>query len=164
MQLDIDFDEWPAPSREWVDWEALATRAARAAGEAEPLLASERLIASILFTSDEEVHILNHEWRGRDTPTNVLSFPMLTREELDSLGPDGPPVMLGDIALAYETCAREAADKCVPLEHHAAHLIVHGLLHLAGHDHVESDAQADAMEALEIAILAKLAIPDPYER
>jgi probable rRNA maturation factor len=164
MQLDIDIEDWPAPSPGWGDWEALASRAAEAAGEGEPLLASERLVVSILFTSDEEVHVLNREWRGRDKPTNVLSFPMLTREELESLAADGPPVMLGDIALAQETCAREAADKGVPLEHHAAHLIAHGLLHLAGHDHVHSDEQAEAMEALETVILAKLAIPDPYGR
>lgn len=164
MQLDIDIEDWPAPSPEWADWEVLASRAAKAAGEGEPLLASERLVVSVLFTSDEEVHILNREWRGRDKPTNVLSFPMLERSELESLGADGAPVMLGDIALAFETCAREAADKGVPLEHHAAHLIVHGLLHLAGHDHVDCDTQAEAMEALETAILAKLAIPDPYER
>jgi probable rRNA maturation factor len=164
MQLDVDFDEWPAPSPEWADWGALASRAAGAAGEGEPVLASERLVVSILFTCDEEVHMLNREWRGRDKPTNVLSFPMLEREQLESLSPGGPPVMLGDIALAFETCAREAAEKGVPLEHHAAHLIVHGLLHLAGHDHVTSDEQAEAMEALETAILAKLAIPDPYGR
>jgi probable rRNA maturation factor len=164
MQLDIDIEDWPLPGAGWGDWEALALRAAAAAGEGEPVLAGERLMVSILFTSDAEVHALNREWRGRDKATNVLSFPMLERAELAALGPDGPPVMLGDIALALETCAREAADKGVPLEHHAAHLIVHGLLHLAGHDHVESDAQAEAMEALEIAILAKLAIPDPYGR
>jgi len=159
MQCDIDIEDWPAGQ-----WQALAERAAEAAGEGEPLLASERLMVSILFTSDEEVHTLNREWRGRDKPTNVLSFPMLERCELEIIGAEGAPVMLGDIALAYATCAREAADKGVPLEHHAAHLIVHGLLHLAGHDHVTSDADADAMEALEIAILAKLAIPDPYGR
>jgi probable rRNA maturation factor len=157
MQLDIDIEDWPAG-----DWEALATRAAQAAGEGEPLLANPRLMASLLFTTDAEVHTLNREWRERDKPTNVLSFPMLERAELGSLIPDGPPVMLGDIALAYETCAREAADKGVTLEAHAAHLIVHGLLHLAGHDHVDSDAQAEAMEALETAILAKLGIADPY--
>lgn len=159
MQLDIDIEDWPAG-----EWQALAERAAQAAGEGEPLLANPRLIVSILFTSDAEVHTLNREWRDRDKPTNVLSFPMLERAELAALGGDGPPVMLGDIALAHATCAREAADKAVPLEHHAAHLIVHGLLHLAGHDHVESDTQAEAMEALEVAILAKLAIPDPYGR
>jgi probable rRNA maturation factor len=164
MQLDIDTEDWPEPSVTWGSWEALAERAAAAAGEAEPLLGKPRLEASILFTSDEEVHTLNCEWRGRDKPTNVLSFPMLGRAELAALAPEGPPVMLGDIALAYQTCAREAAETGVPLEHHAAHLIVHGLLHLAGHDHVESDTQAEKMEAIEIAILAKMAIPDPYGR
>ena len=157
MQLDIDIEDWPD-----AEWEALATRAALAVGEGEPCLANPRLIASLLFTSDAEVHTLNREWRQRDKPTNVLSFPMLEREELEGLAPDGPPVMLGDVALAYATCAREAADKNVPLEHHAAHLIVHGLLHLAGHDHVDSDEQAEQMEALEVAILAKLGIADPY--
>ncbi len=158
MQLDIDIEGWPAG-----EWEALAERAAQAAGVGEPLLANPRLMASLLFTSDAEVHALNREWRQRDKPTNVLSFPMLERDELSQLAPDGPPVMLGDIALAYETCAREAAEKAVPLEAHAAHLIVHGLLHLAGHDHVDSDAQAEQMEALETAILAKLGIADPYD-
>lgn len=157
MELDIDIEDWPAGP-----WEALAERAAVAAGEGEPLLANPRLVASLLFTSDAEVHALNREWRQRDKPTNVLSFPMLERAELEHLAPDGPPVMLGDIALAHETCAREAAEKGVPLEAHAAHLIVHGLLHLAGHDHVESDEQAEAMEALEARILAKLGIADPY--
>lgn len=157
MQLDIDIEDWPAG-----DWDALADRAALAAAEGEPLLANPRLIASLLFTSDAEVHTLNREWRTRDKPTNVLSFPMLEREELEALALHGPPEMLGDIALAYETCAREAAEKGVSLEAHATHLIVHGLLHLAGHDHVDSDAQAEAMEALETAILAKLGIADPY--
>jgi probable rRNA maturation factor len=157
MQLDIDIEDWPAGG-----WEALAERAAQAAGEGEALLANSRLVASLLFTSDAEVHALNREWRERDKPTNVLSFPMLERAELESLAPEGPPEMLGDIALAHETCAREAAEKGVTLEAHTAHLIVHGLLHLAGHDHVDSDQQAEAMEALETAILAKLGIADPY--
>jgi probable rRNA maturation factor len=157
MQLDIDIEDWPEG-----DWEALAARAAAASGEGEPLLANPRLIASLLFTSDAEVHVLNREWRERDKPTNVLSFPMLERDELEALGAEGPPEMLGDIALAYETCAREAEEKGVTLEAHATHLIVHGLLHLAGHDHVDSDAQAEAMEALETRILAKLGIADPY--
>lgn len=157
MQLDIDIEDWPAGA-----WEALATRAAHAAAQGEPLLASPRLITSVLFTSDAEVHVLNREWRARDKPTNVLSFPMLERGALETLALAGPPEMLGDIALAYETCAREAAEKGVTLEAHATHLIVHGLLHLAGHDHVDSDAQAEAMEALETAILAKLGLADPY--
>ena len=163
MQLDIDVEDWPPPEKLGGDWHALAERAALAAGEGEPLLASARLIASVLFTTDERVHELNREWRGRDKPTNVLSFPMLERGELLAFEPEGPPVMLGDIALAYGTCAREAAAKGASLADHAAHLIVHGLLHLAGHDHETSDAEADAMEALEIAVLAKLGIRDPYE-
>lgn len=157
MELDTDIEDWPSG-----DWEALAARAAQAATSGEPLLANPRLLASLLFTSDEEVHTLNREWRERDKPTNVLSFPMLEREELEELTPVGPPAMLGDIALAYATCAREAEEKSVSLEAHATHLIVHGLLHLAGHDHVTSDEQAEAMERLEAAILAKLGIADPY--
>ena len=157
MQLDIDIEDWPEG-----EWDALAERAAGAAGEGEPCLANPRLVVSLLFTCDSEVHTLNREWRMRDKPTNVLSFPMLEREELEGLGADGPPVMLGDIALAYETCTREAGEKGISLEAHATHLIVHGLLHLAGHDHVDSDTQAEQMEALETAILAKLGIADPY--
>ncbi|HBC14172.1 MAG TPA: rRNA maturation RNase YbeY [Erythrobacter sp.] len=158
MDFDIDIDGWPAD----VEWDALTVRAHAALGTVEPALHNPRLTASVLFTSDEEVHALNREWRGKDKPTNVLSFPMLEREDLLDLAPEGPPEMLGDIALAAGTCAREAAEKGVPLETHATHLLIHGLLHLAGHDHVDSDAQAEAMEALEIAALAKLGIGDPY--
>jgi len=157
VRLEIDTENWPDG-----DWEALAERSAAAAAEVAPELANARLSTSVLFTSDAEVHVLNREWRERDKPTNVLSFPMLTREEWLDLPSDGPPVMIGDIALAFETCAREAEEKVVALEHHAAHLIVHGLLHLAGFDHVHSDEEAGAMEALEITALAKMGIPDPY--
>jgi probable rRNA maturation factor len=157
MELETDVELWPAG-----EWGALATSAAAAVATVEPLLANARLEVSLLFTSDAEVHRLNREWRQRDKPTNVLSFPMLDREDLFELAPDGPPEMLGDIALAHETCACEAAEKGIALADHAAHLIVHGLLHLAGYDHVMSDAQAEEMEALEIAALAKLGIADPY--
>ena len=157
MELEIDVEHWPDG-----DWEGLAGRASDALGAAEAVLSNDRLSVSILFTSDAEVHALNREWRNRDNPTNVLSFPMMERDELEELGEGGPPAMLGDIALAHETCEREAREKGIALEHHAAHLIVHGLLHLAGHDHVHSDAKAEAMEKLEIAALAKMGIPDPY--
>ncbi|WP_370034476.1 rRNA maturation RNase YbeY [Qipengyuania mesophila] len=158
MELDIAIDGWP----DGTDWDRLAEQAHAATAQVEPALSNPRLTASLLFTSDEEVHVLNREWRGKDKPTNVLSFPMLERDDLLALVPDGPPEMLGDLALAYGTCAREADEKGVSLQDHAAHLIVHGLLHLAGHDHVDSDEQAEAMEALEIAALAKLDIADPY--
>ena len=158
MTLDIDIESpWPQDG-----WAALAARADEAASKTVPELASPRLQTSILFTSDEHVHQLNNDWRGKDKPTNVLSFPMLTREDLLALPVDGPPQMLGDVALAYETCAREVAEKGIPLEHHAAHLIIHGLLHLAGYDHELGDAEAEAMEQLEIKALAMMGIGNPY--
>lgn len=137
-------------------------RAASTLGQVVPELTNPRLSVSLLFAEDAEVHALNREWRGKDKPTNVLSFPMLDREELLALAPDGPPELLGDVALALETCAREAAEKGIALEHHAAHLIVHGLLHLAGYDHETGPADAAAMEAIEIKTLALLGIADPY--
>jgi probable rRNA maturation factor len=158
MDLDIDIESpWPAG-----EWENLARRAADAAASVAPELGNPRLSASLLFTSDEEIHALNREWRQRDKPTNVLSFPMLERADLLALESDGPPELLGDIALAHETCAVEAAEKGVPLEHHAAHLMVHGFLHLAGYDHEISPEDAEAMEALEVKALELIGIADPY--
>src|SRR3546814_21109390 len=106
MHLDIDIEEVPGG-----EWEGLAALTADAVAWSVPAFANPRLGASLLFTSDAEVHALNREWRGKDRPTNDLSFPMLARDDLLALAPKGPPVMLGDIALAHETCAREAADK-----------------------------------------------------
>lgn len=157
MDLDLDIENWPQG-----DWDALTGRTADAAAQVAPELANPRLSASLIFTSDEEVHALNRQWRGRDRATNVLSFPMLAREDVLALSHDGPPEMLGDIALAFETCAREAAEKGATLEAHTAHLIVHGLLHLAGYDHEISEEDAEKMEALEIKALALMGIADPY--
>ena len=158
MDLDIEIDGWPKD----YDWADLAEAAMEAAQVVEPALENERLSASLLFTVDEEIQVLNREWRTKDKPTNVLSFPMLTRAELLAMTPQGGPEMLGDVALAFETCTREAAEKGVGLKDHAAHLIVHGLLHLAGHDHEQGEAEAAAMEALEIKALALMGIADPY--
>jgi probable rRNA maturation factor len=157
MELDISVEE-PWPEGDWYD---LADRAAEAAETVAPELAKPLLVASVLFTSDAEIHALNREWRERDKPTNVLSFPMFDRADLVAL-PEGKPELIGDVALAHETCAREAAEKGLPLADHAAHLIVHGLLHLAGYDHELSDADADAMETLETKALALLGLADPY--
>lgn len=158
MDLDIEIDGWPKD----YDWADLAEAAMEAAQTVEPALDNQRLSASLLFTIDEELRTLNREWRTKDKPTNVLSFPMLTRAELLAMSKEGGPEMLGDIALAFETCTREAAEKGVGLKDHAAHLIVHGLLHLAGHDHDASEGEAEAMEALEIKALAQMGIKDPY--
>lgn len=159
MQLDVDVEHWPSG-----EWEGLAERVAEEIAPLVPELANPRLVASVLFTSDEEIHALNREWRDRDKPTNVLSFPMLARLDLVHLDPEGPPEMVGDIALAHGVCAREAAEKGVSLTDHAAHLLVHGFLHLAGHDHELGEEQAEAMEDLEVKVLARMGIADPYRR
>ena len=158
MHLDIDIDGWP----DQPDWEVLCQEAFDALVDVEPALNRSRLMTSVVFTTNAQVHELNREWRGKDKPTNVLSFPMLERDDLLALAPEGPPEMLGDIALAFETCQREASEKAVSLRDHTVHLLVHGFLHLAGHDHVDSDSQAAAMEKLEVEALAKLGIADPY--
>jgi probable rRNA maturation factor len=111
---------------------------------------------SIVFSDDAHIRTLNADWRGKDKPTNVLSFPAFPFV----MGSPLPP-MLGDIVLAAETVAREAALEDKPFDNHITHLVIHGLLHLLGHDH-ETDAEAEAMEAIERAALARLAIPDPY--
>lgn len=159
MHFDCEVDpSWPAGA----DWDMLAETAGQAAGQVAPELANPRLVVSILLSDDAEVHALNREWRGKDKPTNVLSFPMLERTALLALPAEGPPELLGDVALAVETCTREAAEKGIRLADHAAHLIVHGLLHLAGYDHETSPEDAAAMEALEIKALALIGIADPY--
>jgi len=161
VNLDLSIEApWPNAA----DWDALAARVAAAAAEVAPELGHPRLCASILFTGDEEVRALNRQWRGKDKPTNVLSFPMISRQALLDLSPEGPPEMIGDIALALETCSREAKQKGVKLEEHAAHLVTHGLLHLAGYDHEGGPAEAEQMEALEIKALAVLGLEDPYGR
>lgn len=115
---------------------------------------------SVLLADDARVRELNRAWRGRDEPTNVLSFP--------ALGPDDPmpppelgPVPLGDVAVSLETVLREAAAEGKTPEAHLAHMIVHGVLHLIGRDH-ENDEEAEAMEALEVEALARLGVGDPY--
>ena len=111
------------------------------------------------------MHALNREWREKDKPTNVLSFPMLDDDEIDALL-DGtynaPEIMLGDIILAYETCAAEAEEKQISVANHATHLVIHGMLHLLGHDHV-GDEEAEAMEALEVKALASMGLHNPYD-
>lgn len=117
---------------------------------------------SVRLTDDAEIHGLNRQYRDKDKPTNVLSFPMVQPDLLEGLAnSDDGEVLLGDIVLARETCAREAAEKEVAFADHATHLIVHGTLHLLGYDHM-GDAEAEAMEAVERAVLAALGIDDPY--
>ena len=156
-------DPWP----EAIDWETLAAAAAGAAialtPQGEWLTHAATIEIAVRLTSDDEVHTLNRQYRGKDSPTNVLSFPMIQPDLLDTVttNSDDGEVLLGDIVLAHGVCAREAADKGVSIADHATHLIVHGTLHLLGHDH-GTDAEAEAMEGIERDALAALGIADPY--
>lgn len=111
---------------------------------------------SVLLTDDRAMAALNEQWRGKEGPTNVLSFPGDDRPSAP-----GAPVFLGDIVLAFETLEREAAGDGKPFADHLAHLVIHGVLHLLGYDH-ETDDEASEMEALETELLAGLGVPDPY--
>lgn len=114
---------------------------------------------SMVLADDATVQGLNRDWRGKDTPTNVLSFAALDDEDAPVV--EGAPLLLGDVILAYETCAAEASGQGKSLEDHFSHLVVHGVLHLLGYDHMDDDEAAE-MEDLETTLLAALGIPDPY--
>jgi probable rRNA maturation factor len=162
VETDVASPLWPD-----ADWEALAEAAVRAAlGEtphghlADGALNIE---VSIRLTDDAEVHTLNRQYRGKDKPTNVLSFPMVQADLIEGLAnADDGEVLLGDIVLAFETTAREAQEKGWNVQDYASHLIVHGLLHLLGYDHELGETQANAMEALESAACHALGLPEPY--
>ncbi|WP_408590008.1 rRNA maturation RNase YbeY [Novosphingobium sp.] len=158
--LEIDIDPvWGTAT----DWEALANSAAEAVAAVVPEMAHDNLLVSLVMADDEEVHALNKQWRAKDKPTNVLSFPMLAREDvLLAAANVAAPGMLGDLILAHGVCSREAADKGITVEHHTAHLVIHGLLHLAGYDHETGEADAEEMEQLERKALALMGIADPY--
>ena len=154
--------DWPEQ-----DWEALATRAALGALAATPYAdwqsGAAAIEVAVRLTSDDEVRALNAQYRGKDRSTNVLSFPMIQPDLLATVtqNSDDGEVILGDIVLAHGVCAAEAAERGVPLADHAAHLVVHGMLHLLGYDH-QGDGEADAMEAIERDVLAALGLHDPY--
>ncbi len=154
---------WP----EGADWSALAAKAVDAAIAHTPhggLGGSDASIeVSVKFTSDAEVQALNRDYRGKDRPTNVLSFPMLAPDLIGTVAnTDDGEVLLGDIVLAYGVCSAEAEVREITVAAHATHLIVHGTLHLLGYDHVD-DAEANAMEALEQCVMAALGLHNPYE-
>jgi len=144
-------------------WRADCAGAERFA-EAAAQLALERsdappaALVAITLADDETQRALNRRWRGKDAPTNVLAFPAADPAVRI---PDGAPLLLGDVVLAFETVRREAAEQRKPLADHLRHLVVHGVLHLLGYDH-DRDGDAEAMEAREIAILAELGVSNPY--
>jgi probable rRNA maturation factor len=165
MMLEIALEtdeEWDSSS----SWEPLVRKAAAAAiaESAFPQLneTARHIELSVRLAGDEQVRELNAHWRGKDKPTNVLSFPMAETYELEAADEDGPAIMLGDIILAHGVCATEAGEKGVSVIDHATHLVVHGTLHLLGYDHM-AEADAADMEAREARALKRLGIANPYE-
>jgi len=156
VDLEIDINVQAGSWRKALpDFEGLCMRAVRAAANGGPYWDGPAEV-SVLLTDDAAVQILNRDWRGKDKPTNVLSFPAG-----DDDMPPGAPVLLGDIAVAFETTSREALEQNKPFADHFSHLLVHGMLHLLGFDH-ETEQDADEMEPLEIEALAGLGIDNPY--
>jgi len=189
VELDIGL-EWGSSGFGQSEVEKAVDAAVKVAGLPGLMDYPSPVEVSIKLSDNDEVHALNREWRDKDKPTNVLSFPALEEEELDSLRhpelvsgsiatqrPEGEAakwtlkqvqgddvemeLLLGDIILAYGICADEAAEKGIPIAHHATHLVIHGTLHLLGHDHID-DEDAEAMEALEVKALASMGLHNPY--
>lgn len=142
--------------RECPDAAALAEEAAQLALRREE--APHGSVVDVSLADDQTQHALNRTWRGNDTSTNVLAF---RAADPETPVPTGAPLLLGDVVLAFETVNREAMEQRKPLADHLRHLIVHGVLHLLGYDHVD-ERDAAAMEAREIAILNELGVPNPY--
>jgi len=163
LEIAIEADEeWDSSS----SWDQLVRKAAEAAiaESAFPqLAASNRHVElSVRLAGNDEVQALNGQWRGKDKPTNVLSFPLVDEQDLQQANVAGPELLLGDIILAHGVCSSEAAEKGVSVEQHATHLVVHGTLHLLGYDH-QGENEAQDMEAREIRALSRLGIANPYE-
>lgn len=157
IKLDIDFTRnggWSADDEHIVRAAAEAAIAGADLAEDDEEPPSSYAL-SVLLTDDASVRTLNRDWRGKDSPTNVLSFPA----EMPAI--PGEPDFLGDVALARETLEREAALDGKTLDDHLSHLVVHGVLHLLGYDHLET-AEAEEMESTETRILAGLGVADPY--
>jgi probable rRNA maturation factor len=164
MDIDILIE---APAWDATPLETLAPRVFAAALD-DLGLEPQQFTVSVLACDDARIAVLNADFRGKPQPTNVLSWPSENRYTrpgemplLPAPNPVGPPAELGDIALAHDTLQREAADAGTPFDHHLTHLLLHGLLHLLGFDHI-NDPDAELMEGLETRILARLGVPDPY--
>ena len=138
----------------WPDDDVLSALAQRAMSAIADHLRTDQEVTYV-FSSDNAIRALNRHWRDKDKPTNVLSFPD------GDVSPDGI-VHLGDVLLAVETITREALDEGKTFDNHLIHLMIHGTLHLLGHDHM-TDTEAAAMESIEIAALAKIGIGNPYQ-
>jgi len=163
LEIALDSDgEWDSSSV-WLPLVRKAAQAAIAESAYPDLADTDRPVEiSITLTGNDEVQALNAKWRGKDKPTNVLSFPMADDRDLSRANLVQGELLLGDIVLARGVCESEAAEKGVAVEDHATHLVVHGTLHLLGYDHHDERDAAD-MEAREARALKRLGIANPYE-
>jgi len=152
VDISNEFDHWPAGIP---DIETFTTRAVAAALAGSQVALQDHVEVSVVYCDDAFIHDLNKQWRHKDSPTNVLSFPLASGPALATAP------MLGDIIISCETVMKEARDEGKTFADHMAHMLVHGALHLAGYDH-EIDAEAEAMESLERAVLSQLGVDDPY--
>jgi probable rRNA maturation factor len=166
--IEVDISAEPVWSDDdWqTDWQSVCDKSVIAALAVAPfprLTETDAAVCiSIRFSDNAEVHALNRDYRSKDNPTNILSFPMVQRDMLEMVAnTDDGEILLGDMILAFEVCSKEAAEKEIPLPQHVGHLIVHGTLHLLGFDHID-DTEAEAMEALEVKALASMGLPNPY--
>jgi probable rRNA maturation factor len=151
-------------SARWRKYSTAKTLVRKAVLAAAKAVSTSPIELAIVLSNDSAIRTLNRDWRGKDVPTNVLSFPVPgppTAQRRAGGKPRNPSPYIGDIVIAYETVAREAKAQDKPFGHHLVHLAIHGFLHLHGYDH-ENDRDAQKMERLERRILARLAIPDPY--
>jgi probable rRNA maturation factor len=159
VEIEIRSGRWTEVCRDAMTRMPEAARLAFADGAETAGIAFERPVElSLVLLDDAEQQHLNRDWRGVDQPTNVLAFPAWGP---GAPTPPGAPLLLGDVSLALETVEREAAEQNKAPADHALHLVVHGVLHLIGYDH-GTESEAAVMERLEIHILAKLGVADPY--
>jgi probable rRNA maturation factor len=163
LEIALDSDEEWDSSSVWLSLVRKAAEAAVAESAYPDLASSDRPVEiSVTLTGDKQVRALNAKWRGKDKPTNVLSFPMADERDLGRANVADTELLLGDIVLARGICQAEAAEKGMSVEDHTTHLVVHGTLHLLGCDH-NDDRDAADMEAREVRALNRLGIANPYE-
>ncbi len=164
LSLDIELSE--SSLDESKDWEAVITQAAYAALTGGLSSKNVPMEMYVELVDNDQSQQLNCDFRGKNNPTNVLSFPGTEPDDLSATfleaAKGGPPVMLGDLMIADNVVVQEAVEQNKSTEHHLSHLVVHGVLHLLGYDHIE-DTEAEEMEALEREILSTINIADPYE-